>query len=463
MKKSKAFSGIQKQTNPLLLKAWSVISAYTKATGAHFGIVDHNYTAIPEVFSENTTEKNICLYCMKHRLNMAVSNNQDFNFCPCRELHIESIKKAVAREGSSTYTCDLGFVFWTSPIFSGNHFIGALIASGYLYNDKDETIEKMFLLGKDSISKEELRELLSSFTRINKQQTSALADLMLLCAESLSQDHGNYHATLKRRGNQQKELDAELKKLQQNYPNGIPAPEYPLDREQAFLEAVRWGNTEKAHRILIEILGLLVFTNSGQFRVIQVRALEMAILLFRIENDFSGVSNTFSRITHHFMNSLEKAETLEELTDTLHLITQHMAKQAFSFQGIRHVSALKKADQYIQENFSRKVSLNEIAAASGLSAPYFSTIFKKEMGENLSSYLNRLRVEKASRLLMETSAPLSKIANSCGFEDLSWFSRIFKNYTGKNPGKFRTKIKSPETEIPESHLSESFRALAENI
>jgi transcriptional regulator GlxA family with amidase domain len=59
------------------------------------------------------------------------------------------------------------------------------------------------------------------------------------------------------------------------------------------------------------------------------------------------------------------------------------------------------------------------------------------MGENLSNYLNRLRVEKASSMLAETNLPISGIATACGFEDQSWFSKIFKSHTGLSPGKFR--------------------------
>jgi AraC-like DNA-binding protein len=83
------------------------------------------------------------------------------------------------------------------------------------------------------------------------------------------------------------------------------------------------------------------------------------------------------------------------------------------------------------------MSLHEIAKVAGLSAPYFSTIFKEEMGENLSKYINRLRVEKASKLLLETNLTLSEISGACCFEDQSWFSKIFKAFTGISPGKYR--------------------------
>jgi two-component system, response regulator YesN len=114
-----------------------------------------------------------------------------------------------------------------------------------------------------------------------------------------------------------------------------------------------------------------------------------------------------------------------------------MAERIFSFQGVRHFSAIKKAERYIWENYTKKIGLREIADAAGLSASYFSSIFKDEMGENLSNYLNRLRVEKAAAMLTSTNIPISKIAAACGFEDQSWFSKIFKNNTGFTPGKYR--------------------------
>jgi AraC-like DNA-binding protein len=81
--------------------------------------------------------------------------------------------------------------------------------------------------------------------------------------------------------------------------------------------------------------------------------------------------------------------------------------------------------------------LREIAKIAGLSPPYFSTIFKDEMGENLSRYINRLRVEKSIKMLLETDFSMSDISTECCFQDQSWFSKIFKSFTGISPGKYR--------------------------
>ena len=458
MKDTQEFIYTPKQTDPLLIKAQLMLSAYAKSTGAQVGITDYNYVSIPEAFDEITIEKNLCLYCIKQRRNIAVTKNQDYIFNPCRDIHITGMKKALFSGGSHTYKCELGFVFWTSPVYSGKRFVGALIGGGFLDNDKEETAEKLLLLG-GSETKEELLMRLSVYPRADPQHIKALAGLMLICAEYLSQDSGNYHETLKRRGLQQTELLEELEKLKQIYPSGTPAPEYSLEKENDFLGAIRQGEAANARRLLNELLAPLLYSHPDEFKLIQYRALELAVLLSRLENTSLGLSTSFSSVVQQSLKSIEEVNNAEELVDILHLLTQHLAEQAFSFQGIPHFLALKRAEKFIQMNFSRKLSLNEIAAASGLSAPYFSTIFKKEMGENLSTYLNRLRVEKARRLLVETDLPLSKISLSCGFEDQSWFSKIFKSYSGINPAKYRQKKKYSAPDIPESNLSDDYHAL----
>ena len=78
------------------------------------------------------------------------------------------------------------------------------------------------------------------------------------------------------------------------------------------------------------------------------------------------------------------------------------------------------------------------------------------MGENLSKYLNRLRVEKAGRMLLETNLSLSEIAGACCFEDQSWFSKIFKTFTGFSPGKYRSQGGGMVHEISENNLSEDY-------
>ena len=93
--------------------------------------------------------------------------------------------------------------------------------------------------------------------------------------------------------------------------------------------------------------------------------------------------------------------------------------------------------KYIQKNYSEKISLESVAAQVFLSPGYLSSLFKEATGESLISYINRVRVEESKVLLLETKDNLVDISNACGFEDQSYFARVFKKFTGVSPSKYR--------------------------
>jgi YesN/AraC family two-component response regulator len=162
----------------------------------------------------------------------------------------------------------------------------------------------------------------------------------------------------------------------------------------------------------------------------------MIVLLSRTGENSDFIQEPIE-VNHRYLQRINDSRSVVEVTENVYIILDQLAVKIFSFQGIRHASALRKAERFIWENYTRKISLKEIANTSGLSAPYFSTIFKDEMGENLFNYLNRLRVEKASSMLRETGSSISEISTACGFKDQSWFSKIFKSHTGFSPCKYR--------------------------
>ncbi|MDR2304774.1 MAG: helix-turn-helix domain-containing protein [Treponema sp.] len=463
----------QKRSASFLLNAWKVMTSYAKATESMICVVDQNLFPLPEIFDEITGEKNTCLFCMKYKNRYIAPDWQDemppclghprrvedLTANPCNMMHTNAIKRAYHFGGSYIYMCDLGFIFWTSPIFKSGRFSGALLGSGFLGIDPQETLETMQIMSGGAVSEEHIRKHLSAFSHCESARAKALAELLLICAESLSEGPEDYHKTLRRRAEQQAIISEQISLLKDQYPEGSPVPGYPLDKERMLLAALRRGDHEQGRKILNELLGILFFSNPDHFTYIRFRAIELVVLLSRTVISPGNTKPAILESNNHYLNRIGDVENIEELTDVLHSIVEDMAGQIFSFQGTRHASALRKAERYIYENYTRKISLKEIADASGLSAPYFSNIFKEEMGENLTNYLNRLRVEKAGRLLTETEMSLSEIAGVCGFENQSWFSKIFKSFAGISPGKYRGQGGGMVQEISRDNFSEDYRTV----
>ena len=110
-------------------------------------------------------------------------------------------------------------------------------------------------------------------------------------------------------------------------------------------------------------------------------------------------------------------------------------------------ASLQKILQYIQENYQRDFSLEEISRYSGFSSQYFSRYFKEQMGITFTDYVSQLRIQKAKKFLAEPNSLVSTVAYAVGFENVNSFIRMFKRYEGVSPGKYKSC--SNKKEIPE--------------
>jgi AraC-like DNA-binding protein/ligand-binding sensor protein len=409
-----------------------VLLTYMQATGSNVQIFDCNSQPCGLEGSFNI-EQNICRYCKGFSCD---SNNCHGN-CHgnCREMHSNKIREASRNGRSLVYQCDLGLMFWISPLYDEGKFSGALRGSGVRNSGDNISIRDKYDAGNnEAVSMEEFERRIMTFPPCDDEKITSLSEILHLYAESLSTGNENYHEILGLRYEQQASLSALLEDLKTKYPKGSGFPVYPLEKERQLVTLLRRGNKQEAEKLLDELLSVIIFCNQDHFRYIQLRTIELAVLFARIgANSGSGIENKT-----RYIKQIQESKTIEELAAILHSMVDNIVIQIVLFQGIPHASAMRKAESFIKGNFTRKISLREVAKIAGLSAPYFSTIFKEEMGENLSKYINRQRVQKASRMLLETDISLAEISNACCFDDQSWFSKIFKNFTGISPSKYRS-------------------------
>ena len=93
--------------------------------------------------------------------------------------------------------------------------------------------------------------------------------------------------------------------------------------------------------------------------------------------------------------------------------------------------------EYISNSYSERITTRELAAMVYLSEAHFCRFFKSAVGKTATEYINQYRVEKAAVLLTNTREPIGRIASLVGFEDINYFSRVFKHIKGISPGALR--------------------------
>jgi AraC family transcriptional regulator len=100
---------------------------------------------------------------------------------------------------------------------------------------------------------------------------------------------------------------------------------------------------------------------------------------------------------------------------------------------------MRKIDRYLRENIARQLYLDNLAQHISLSISHFSRAFKESFGTTPHSYIIRLRLKLAQKLMLTTNDPLCQIALDCGLADQAHLSKLFKREIGQTPGAWRRK------------------------
>lgn len=131
---------------------------------------------------------------------------------------------------------------------------------------------------------------------------------------------------------------------------------------------------------------------------------------------------------------------VEQLASALacRLVMQFAADElhALSLPGALNMRAFREVRAYIEEHLDERVTLDDLARVAGVSRFHFARQFRLRTGESPMGFLLRARVERAKRLLRETSAAIGDIAAMLGFADQSHFTRTFKRLVGMPPSAY---------------------------
>lgn len=128
--------------------------------------------------------------------------------------------------------------------------------------------------------------------------------------------------------------------------------------------------------------------------------------------------------------------------------TSQQRKSALSHEDIEPSDKLEKyrqsgrhtvnaAQKYIKDNFSRSITLAEVAGHVYVNTTYLSTLFKELTGENFVHYITKCRIKKAQELLKDVQYNVSEIGEIVGYENPRYFSEVFKKNVGMTPYEFR--------------------------
>lgn len=177
---------------------------------------------------------------------------------------------------------------------------------------------------------------------------------------------------------------------------------------------------------------------------------EEAVDVFKMFKDAAmGLNFKASNALVTKLNTILQSNNFEKLINLLSLLND-LSKESYrlispnSFHTIvtkKNEKRINKVCLYIQHNYTRKIAIKQVANLIHVTESNFCKFFKKTTGITFSDYVNEIRINEACRLLELTEMTISQIVYECGFENQSYFNRVFINKKMKSPSQYRKIMK----------------------
>ncbi len=189
-----------------------------------------------------------------------------------------------------------------------------------------------------------------------------------------------------------------------------------------------------------------------------LRRNQLSFIRTLLERSAKGIlfsQETAQALKPRFMNLHQKSgfDSVLELMSILHDLSisrnmRTLSLTSFSNESLSYNSRrIEKAFEYMQNNYDKNITLEEMAKLVGMTEVSFSRFIKKRTGKTFIDSLNEIRIGHACRLLIDTTHTIAEISYQTGFNNLSYFNRIFKNRNHCTPKEFRENFAGTRTFI----------------
>ena len=339
--------------------------------------------------------------------------------CPnrCRLLStmLYGCNEARRWHGRYIFYCPIGLVFAAVSIPESNR---AVVAGPMVMGELQDTLLDL----PEGIDREQIRHIGSCTSR----QLQHWSSLLEMAAAGLRyRPDGAYDRNVVREPEPEESAGMH---------NSFP---YMSELEDALRQAIRDQDKPRAREVMNKLLSYVYKPHPDRLALIRSRAVQLVYLLTNIAASGENGDQETRLYRETYIPALKAAATLEDVDITLAQMLHIYMDYSFDFSQIRHSDTIYRVMDYIKSRYNSKITLEDIASSVHLSASHLSGLFRKETGQTISAYLNYVRIEKSKQLLKTSETPIAQIGALCGFEDQSYFTRVFKQQTGLSPKKYR--------------------------
>ena len=355
----------------------------------------------------------------------------------CARLHADASKKAISLGEPYIFACHAELNHIVFPLINQNALFGSILAGPFLMDEADsvliEDIAKRYTFTTSELL--ELYDESKSLQVIPPAKVTYLSKMLYYMFSGLISDSKQQLIINQNKLHQQSKINESIQMYKTS--GAYQSTAYPYDKERLLITRLKTGDASEAKALLNDLLGYVFFSEGSNLEVVKSRSLELCALLSRAAIEGGATSDSILKVNNQLLTVIPTINNMDDLCYKLQEAIDVFNDCMFEHIPTKNSELVKKAILHISKNFASPLTLETVAKEVHLNPAYFSTIFKQATGSSFKEYLNMVRIEESKRLLANTEYSLIDIAVATGFEDQSYFSKVFKKFTGLTPKQYR--------------------------
>jgi two-component system response regulator YesN len=356
----------------------------------------------------------------------------------CRLQMIKAVEEAFRWGEGYITNCPLGLIMFAVPVIFNQKLIGGFLSGFVIFPEMKKDIAEEVYENLKEYSDSEINLKSMILKLISLKKAREYVTYLLSLTRRFHINDLNFLLARKERYIQQYKIANFLEYLKKRSPD---VARKILDKQDEIIQKVKLGDKTGAREILNEFLGSIFFESGMNFEIIKVRIIELVVIISRAAIEAGVEAKELLGMNYSYLTELNKATDIEELLHKLSEILENFIHKVSLTKEKKKKVKSRKMFEYINRNFTNKITAEEVARMAKLSISRALHLLKEETGLSLSEYIKKLRIDYGKYLLLNTDMNLADIAIETGFFDQSHFTKTFKEGEKMTPSDFRRKYK----------------------
>ncbi len=405
--------------NNLLTYLRKSIEAFSDITGIPVTFFDDSL----EISWENNENKKIC----------NLFNSYSDSESSCRKGLKSACKFASSLGEPYIFLCRSGLTNIAIAIIVNSEILGYVIAGPIVMREiRNSTISKFVSINDLTPAEENVSIMFSNTMPLFEPNHISKLALLLYNSITASITINSDYEAIRETSKDEKSIGNKIRNMQKSSDlESIP------DLENVLVQTVISGQTDDALKQFAEYYDKIFIIERGDLQSIKAKVLWLFAIIIRVATEkYSGINEIIdSELDIVFrLSDAESYDQLKNVSNNLLVkISSNLLTSVYSGKSKIIASAIK----YVNSNYTNRITLNDIEENLHVNPSYFSSLFKNEMGISFIGYINQVRIDYACHLLTESTLSIIDIALEIGFDDQSYFTKVFKKQRGVTPKEYR--------------------------